>query len=146
MLHGLGQRFAEFFKVLFVQKDLVFLVLVFTNSFALGDGDIEVFFGLRGLHIEEVGPFSGTHALRENLVFVAIVVIQGLHPPCASDMYFVSVTAMGGSSPRVPSVDMRLRVFYEPITYLLTIATLPVATLLPSSEYATTIYTPVATS
>lgn len=81
MCYGFRQCFSEFQKVFFVEEDLVLLVFVFTDALTLRDRDIEILLRLGGFHIKEVRSFPGANPLRENLIFVAIV-IQGLRPPC----------------------------------------------------------------
>jgi hypothetical protein len=70
--NGLREGFPELLEIFLVQEDLVLLILIVTNTLALGDRDVEVFLGLRRFHIEEVGPLSGPDAFCEDLIFVAI--------------------------------------------------------------------------
>jgi len=81
ILDRFGKGIAELLKVLFVEENLMLLVLIFTDSLTFRDRDIEILLGLCRLHIKEVRAFSCPHTLREDLIFVAIVV-QGLRPPC----------------------------------------------------------------
>jgi hypothetical protein len=73
VFHSLGQRIAEFFKIFFIEKDFMFLILVLTDPFAFGDGDVKVFFGFSRLYVEEIRAFSCSHPFREYLIFVAVV-------------------------------------------------------------------------
>jgi len=70
--HGLIEGFRELVKIFFVQEDLMLLIFLRSNPLALCNGDVEVLFGFRGLHIEKVRPLPCTHSLRENFVLVVI--------------------------------------------------------------------------
>ena len=76
VLNGLRESFTEFVKIFLVEKDLVLFVFIITDTFALRDGDVEVLFGLRGFHIEEVGALPCAYPLRKDLIFVAVIILQ----------------------------------------------------------------------
>jgi len=66
------QRIPKFLKIFFVQEDLVLLVLLFTDTLAFRNGDVEVLFRLCRLHIKEIRPFAGANTFCEDLIFVCV--------------------------------------------------------------------------
>lgn len=70
IIDSLHQRICKFVKILFIQKDLVLLVFLFADSFALCYCDVKVFFRFRRFYVEKISALSGAHALRKNLILV----------------------------------------------------------------------------
>jgi hypothetical protein len=61
----------EFPEVLLVQENLVLFVRVFSRPLAFRDGQEEILSGTGGLHVEEIGPFSGRDAPGKDFVPIA---------------------------------------------------------------------------
>jgi hypothetical protein len=116
----------------------VLFVFIVTDALAFGDRDVEVFFRLRRLHIEEIRTLSRPHALREDLIFVAVVLFQCPHPPLQGILVYDGVWwfdvgrgAYGAAPDRGGDASA--------LSYFRNTATFPFATWVPSSDAATTI-------
>ena len=69
---SLREGIDELLEVLFVKEELVLLVLLLTDAFALSNCNVEIFLRLRRLHIEEVSALPSTNPARKDLLFVAV--------------------------------------------------------------------------
>lgn len=74
LLDCFGERLAKFFEILFIEEDFVFLIFFLANALAFRDCNVEVLLGFRRFDVEEIGSLSGPDPLREDLIFVAVVI------------------------------------------------------------------------
>ncbi len=72
VLNAFAECFFELVEVFFVEENLVFLVFIFPDTLAFGDGDVEVLLRLCCFDIEEIGAFAGPYPFGEELVFVPV--------------------------------------------------------------------------
>ena len=88
-MHG-RYKFAEVFLV---EKDLVLLVPVFVNSFALGDRDEEVIARPSCLDVKKVRSLSGRNTAGEDLVAVPGIAVVTILIPVRAEAIPVMVVS-----------------------------------------------------